>query len=260
MVPGGPCVTIRPGDTAAGVAARLTGLANGQHHPWFQIVDSRTGTVVPKSQYDVIQPGWHACVLRAQTNTLAGAPATQSSSVVFPGGLPDVVPRVVSDPGIAFMLVALLIVAALLWQAIDRYLTERERTIDVMRRFGERFVHEFERPLLDAYAAARPVRSRLKANPDRRRLEILLAPAAGKRYPNLSDHRDNLAYDVGRVLRTLKDRSFVGAPAHADGAWVVLPFHYHHVQDRQVIREDTSPEHWRRRGQYPPFRQGVVRS
>ena len=126
------------------------------------------------------------------------------------------------------MLVALVIVAALLWQAVDRYLTKREKTIDVMRRFGERFVHEFEQPLLDAHADIRPIRSRLKANPDRGRLEILLAPAAGRRYPNLSDHKDNLAYDVGRVLRALRDRSFVGAPPYADGAWVVLSFHYHH--------------------------------
>ena len=87
--------------------------------------------------------------------------------------------------------------------------------------------HEFERPLLEADTAARPIRSRLKANPDRRRLEILLAPVPGKRYPNLSDHRDNLAYDVGRVLRALRDRSFVSAPPYAEGAWVVLSFHYH---------------------------------
>jgi hypothetical protein len=192
---------------------RLTGIADARHQPWFQIVDTRTNTVVPKSQYDVIQPGWHACV-RAQTNTIAGTPVAQSSGVI-------------SDSSIAFMLVALVMAAALLWQAVERYLTERDKTIEVMRRFGEKFVLEFERPLLDADAGARPIRSRLKANPDRGRLEILLAPVAGKRYPNLSDHRDNLSYDVGRVLRALRDRSFVSVPPYADGAWVVLSFHYH---------------------------------
>ena len=226
MVSGGHCVTIRPGDTASGVAVRLAGLPDARHQPWFQIVDTRTNVVVPKSEYDVIQPGWHACV-RAQTNSFAGTPVAQISSIVHSGWQPDVAPRAFSDSAVAFMLVALVIAAALLWQAIERYLTERERTIDVMRRFGERFVHEFERPLLDAQAGARPIRSRLKANPDRRRLEILLAPVAGKRYPNLSDHRDNVAYDVGRVLRALRDRSFVSVPPYADGAWVVLSFHYH---------------------------------
>jgi len=255
----GPCVTIQHGDTVSGIADRLTGRADAQHHPWFQVVDPQTNTVVPKSQYDAVQPGWQACVMRVQANTLAGAPGPQTASVAFPFGPSYFVPRAIPDPGVAFMLVALLISAALLWQAVDRYLTEREKAIDAMRQFGERFVREFERPLLDAEADARPLRSRLKVNPDRRRLEILLAPTVGRRYPNLSDHRDNLAYDIGRVVRVLRDQSFVGAPPRADGAWVVLPFHYH-VQDRQVAREDSSPEHWRGRGQHPPFRQDAVRS
>ena len=41
------------------------------------------------------------------------------------------------------------------------------------------------------------------------RLDILLAPGAGRRYPNLSDHRSNVEYDVQRVLTLLKDEPFV---------------------------------------------------
>jgi hypothetical protein len=122
---------------------------------------------------------------------------------------------------------------------VMRDLGERETVLNVMRRFGERFVVEFEEPLYQEPAARRvaipgvtgvegradrPVRSRLRFAPARNRLEILLAPHEGRSYPNLSDHRRNLEYDVERVLDLLGDAPFVAGRLHAEGRWVVVPF------------------------------------
>ena len=68
----------------------------------------------------------------------------------------------------------------------------------VMKHFAHRFVREFERPLIQQ-PTERPLRSRLRLSPARARVEILLAPGQGRRYPNLSDHRKNVEYDVVRV-------------------------------------------------------------
>ena len=88
-----------------------------------------------------------------------------------------------------------------------------------------RFVSEFERPLIQQ-PAERPVRSRLRLSPARAKLEILLAPGQGRRYPNLSDHRKNVEYDVVRILRLLADDSFVSGPLYTQAGWVVVPFRF----------------------------------
>jgi hypothetical protein len=46
----------------------------------------------------------------------------------------------------------------------------------MMQQFGERFVCEFERPLMEPGCFERPVESRLRLIPGRKRLEIFLAP------------------------------------------------------------------------------------
>ena len=86
-----------------------------------------------------------------------------------------------------------------------------------MRHFADRFVREFERPLIQQHAAERPVRSRVRLQPARTRFDILLAPGTGRRYPNLSDHKQNVEYDVARVLHVLADESFVRRPALCAG-------------------------------------------
>ena len=91
-----------------------------------------------------------------------------------------------------------------------------------MQRFGEKFVSEFERPLKTPGSEQRPVESQLRFIPRRQRLEIMLAPTGRRRYPNLSDHRGNLAYDAERIVRLLKDRRFVGGQLSGDGKWVVI--------------------------------------
>jgi hypothetical protein len=95
-----------------------------------------------------------------------------------------------------------------------------------MRHFATRFVREFERPLLWSDLTDRPVHSRVRYNALRGRLDILLAPGRGRRYPNLSDHKKNMEYDVARILRTLGDASFVNGALHTQAGWVVVPFRF----------------------------------
>jgi hypothetical protein len=96
----------------------------------------------------------------------------------------------------------------------------------VMRHFADRFIAEFERPLLRYDVEERPLRSRVRSCIRPGRFEIHLAPGTGRRYPNLSDHRKNVEYDVARVLDVLADRSFVVDPLYADAEWVVVSFQF----------------------------------
>src|SRR5258705_10608955 len=74
------CADVRPGDTAADLAVRLTNDADARNQAWFQIVDPVHARFASKSAYDFILPGWRAYLAtspptRAQ-NTIAGvAPA-----------------------------------------------------------------------------------------------------------------------------------------------------------------------------------------
>jgi hypothetical protein len=108
--------------------------------------------------------------------------------------------------------------------AYDGWLYARRRRIivGIMQRFGERFVSEFERPLRTPGCEERPVESQLRFIPRRQRLEILLAPTGRRRYPNLSDHRNNVAYDAERIVLLLKDEQFAGGQLRDHGKWVVI--------------------------------------
>ena len=55
------------------------------------------------------------------------------------------------------------------------------------------------------------------------RLEISIAPGAGRRYPNLADHKRNVEYDVNRVMRLLGNHFVVSDRLRAAGKWVVVP-------------------------------------
>ncbi len=94
-----------------------------------------------------------------------------------------------------------------------------------MSHFAYRFVREFERPLVQQPTEP-PLRSRLRLSPARARLKILLAPGQGRRYPNLSDHRKNVEYDVVRVLQSLADDSFVPDSLYSQAGWVVVSFRF----------------------------------
>jgi hypothetical protein len=104
-----------------------------------------------------------------------------------------------------------------------------------MSQFAHLFVREFERPLLRD--AAEPViRAQLRVSAYRRRMEIRLAPGTGHRYPNLSDHRKNVEYDVNRVLSALADEAFVCGRLHMREGWVVVPFRFSAKLKQQDVR------------------------
>jgi len=248
------CHAIRRGDTASHAAQRLTGNGRNKYQPWFQIV-APSGSFVPKSQYDRVRAGWRACIVsRAidvtsrKTPVVLGAaessiPATLSAS----GGLsvPTELSSAVEEPDVLAAPVALapadasrgggdLTVfwfgAAIAlpwfgWRLLDDALDRRRRAAIVMRYFADRFVREFERPLIQQHDTERPVRARFRTGRFGRRLEILLAPGTGRRYPNLTDHKQNVEYDVTRVLQAIADDSFVSGPLRAYAEWVVVPFH-----------------------------------
>jgi len=123
---------------------------------------------------------------------------------------------------VLWAVLALLIAIAL--RETEDYVGDRRAVLQLLARFGERFVQEFDRPLVRSLPSERVIDSRLRFNPDRSRVEVLLAPREGRAYPNLADHRKNVEYDVARVLRLMKDPPFIPEPMYAQGRWVVVPF------------------------------------
>ena len=111
------------------------------------------------------------------------------------------------------------------WRILDDHLVRKKTRTIVMQHFATRFVQEFERPLVWS-DAERPVRSRVRYSARRGRLDILLAPGKGRRYPNLSDHKKNMEYDVARVVHALADQSFVNGAPYTQAGWVVVPFQF----------------------------------
>lgn len=219
------CYPVRPGDTAARFALRLTGSAENRHEPWFRIVDTTAARTIAKAEYGLILPGWRVCIAQEM---LRASAHTQSVQI----GLTE--KRAAIDRWFLWWTVPLLVVLAVLlaWFVTVLNLGKRQAIVDTMRPFGEKFVREFERPLFQQRAQSRvegrdadhPIRSRLRFAPHRDRLEVLLAPTDGRTYPNLSDHRRNLEYDVERVLQLLGDEPFSSGPFYAEGQWVVIPF------------------------------------
>jgi hypothetical protein len=207
------CVTIRRGDTAALAAARLTGNPASWQAAWFQVFDPASSTVIAKSDYDHVRPGWQACIVRTPAVVRQGHQAM--------------------DPPIV-LLGALLLAIALIGRGLDEYVRERQALVAAMRRFGGRFVREFERPLIQEPLRRAPIKARLRVQPARRRLEVLLAPTGGCRYPNLTDHRKNAEYDVQRVVQSLGGDVFVSGPLYARGTWVVVPFQLTTNQPRKA--------------------------
>lgn len=220
------CVPIREGETAATVARRVTGDARNRYEPWFQILDPATSTFVRKARYDHIRPGWRACVANDSVGrntwwTAADAWVAQLETAV------NTVGRTArSIDSNVILWVALVVAILLMSSTVGDYMTTRQQMLGAMHSFGEVFVREFERPLLVQDEAGRPLRARLRAKVHQRRLEVLLAPAAGRRYPNLADHKKNVEYDVSRVLQRLQTPAIVGGALYAQGQWVVVPLEF----------------------------------
>ena len=121
---------------------------------------------------------------------------------------------------------AALVVPWFGWRIVDDYLARRKTASIVVRHFADRFVDEFERPLLRYPSGERPVRSRFRCGARLGRFDILLAPGEGRRYPNLSDHKKNVEYDVARVMHVLADDSFMSGPPYMHAGWIVVPFRF----------------------------------
>ena len=220
------CTPIRPGETAPQVAKRITGEANGAGESWFQIVDPATSHFVPKERYGYVRSGWPACVATALP--AVAAPSVGSNASTWSRHLQtayDDVVRLIefpdSDLGLWLVLLALIAIAT---HSADHYFRDREQVLKVMQQFSQKFVREFERPLAAGDASVRPIQSKLRFALHASRVDILITPGAGRRYPNLTDHRHNVEYDLRRVLNVLRDEPFVNGRPYMDGRWVVLPF------------------------------------
>ena len=228
------CLEIRRGESATQAARRVTGDARNTYQASFQIMNA-SSRFIPKSQYNRIHAGWRACVItpaasdtasNAQGLTASDAPKPQTHQK--PSRLPEHVRRLHhsrpstrsktgstarSPPHPTFSarsrsvdltmvwLGAAMVVPWFGWRILDGHLARRRMTAIVVRDFAVRFVDEFERPLVQNRVAERSVRLRLRTSVRRGRFDILLAPGTGRRYPNLSDHRQNVEYDVARVTR-----------------------------------------------------------
>jgi hypothetical protein len=254
------CHPIKRGESATQVARRITGDSRNTYRPSFQIMNA-SSKFVPKSQYDRVRAGWRACVIgpvvvRASSSSshvraddaggASGPPASTtplvtravlvapSSPVTAPtaemsesASPASVVLRPIRNVDFTIVwLSAAMVVPWFGWRILDDYLARRKTATVVIRHFADRFVSEFERPLIRYDAEELPMRSRVRYRVRPGRFDILLAPGEGRRYPNLSDHRKNVEYDVARVVDALADASFVSGALYTQAGWVVVPFQF----------------------------------
>jgi len=252
------CHAIRRGESAAQAARRTTGNGRNAYQAWFQIMDA-SSRFVPKSQYDRVHAGWRACVVPAirslpsnanhvevrQAANVTKAPdgSGVSKLLVAPTTLAsadagadagersqpvgsDVSRRLAGVDLTMLWLCATVVVLWLGWWVVDDYLARRKTASIVVGHFVDRFVDEFERPLVRYDVWEQPVRSRLRLGVRLGRFDILLAPGEGRRYPNLSDHKKNVEYDVARVVHMLGDDSFVTGALYTQAGWIVVPFQF----------------------------------
>jgi len=217
------CYRIRAGDSAADIAKHLTGHRGDLSGSLFQVFDSHRH-LVPLAHYDKVYPGWTVCLGegRAPAAVRTSVPAQPVAGVQMPA-VAELLPTFY-DPGV-WWLTSLVAAAATSLFALNSW-RKQLALAHVMRRFGDDFVREFGRPWT-RYRGAGPLpRARIRVNPRQARIEILVAPSPGRTYPNLSDHRSNVEYDVLRIAAALKDAAFVSDEPYAEGEWVVLPFQF----------------------------------
>jgi len=246
------CHGIRRGESAAQAARRMTGNGRNVYQPWFQIMNA-SSRFIPKSQYDRIHAGWRACVVtpairglitnvnHVETQDVSPAPdgsgvrgvvaaATAPASAGAGNGPRLAVSAVFRRLSAVDLTMLWLGTAAVVpwlgWRIADGYLARRKTAFIIVGSFAQRFVDEFERPLVRYDVGEQPVRARLRRGARLRRFDILLAPGEGRRYPNLSDHKKNVEYDVARVMNVLADDSFVSGPPYTQAGWIVVPFQF----------------------------------
>ena len=252
------CYAIRQGESAIQVARRITGDGQNTYKAGFQIMNP-SSRFIPKSQYDRVRAGWRACVIKpaiaGATSIATPVKAADAPDAAEASNLPEARAALVAPSPVAtddardgggdpmsvasevlrwlgtvnltlVWLGAAMVVPLVWWRILDDYLALRKTESIVVRHFADRFIREFERPLVQYHDAEHPVRSRLRLGARRGRFDILLAPCEGRHYPNLSDHKKNVEYDVTRVLHVLADQSFVRGRLYAHAGWVVVPFQF----------------------------------
>jgi hypothetical protein len=265
------CSPIARGDTPARLARKLTGNPAAAYSLAFQIRDPARQMFVPKSQYRRgLSTDWQACVATGpDTNrplayapaVLTAAPAVVTEEPVTSAALPLAaapsasspdptdtvrppalawVPSVFApsdvwqkDVAVVAKAGAALLSVLMISAVVARSLVPRPIP-PVMQRAGEAFVNAFARPLVDSSSSVPPIRTRLRFRHRAQQLEIAIAPGTGRRYPNLVDHRNNVEYDVARVMRLLGGHLVVSDRLRAKGKWVVVPI-------RLAERRQTGP-------------------
>jgi hypothetical protein len=249
------CHAIQRGESATQAAYRMTGNGQNAYQQWFQIMNPAS-RFVPKSQYNRILPGSRACVIRSAVGSVysktnhvekseaasvsealngPGVPAVLAAQTALAradaGGSPqqaaaDILRRLGGVDLTMLWLCAAMAVPWFGWRIVDDHLARRKTASIVVQYFVQRFVDEFERPLVRYDVGERPVRSRFRFGVRRGRFDILLAPGEGRRYPNLSDHKKNVEYDVARVMHVLADTSFASGAPYTKAGWIVVPFQF----------------------------------
>jgi hypothetical protein len=234
------CWPIVSGDTVSRLARRLTGDPATAYTHAFQIRDPVRQMFVPKSQYRRLSTHWQACVATGplKSTPLAYAPVVAlGAPAVAPAGpaitsAPPAVRSARAAPAASdgspddYLLIAKITSAVslmlLICAAVGVSLVPRPIP-PVMQRAGQEFLIAFARPLIDASSSDPPIQVRLRFIRHAQQLEISIAPGAGRRYPNLVDHKRNVEYDVNRVMRVLGNHFVVSDRLRAAGKWVVVP-------------------------------------
>ena len=248
------CSPIRRGDTASRLARRLTGHSAAAYSLAFQVRDPARQLFVPKSHYWRLSTQWEACVAvgpvkstpvayaprgaSAEPAVAPAEPAVALADPVITTSVPLAIRSAHPAPALSdgshddFVFVASMASVALLmlltYAAVD--LRMPPPIPPLMRRAGEQFVIAFARPLIDPSSSVPPIEARLRFIRRTQQLEISIAPGAGRRYPNLVDHKRNVEYDVNRVMRILGNDFVVSDRLRTVGKWVVVPIRLANVK------------------------------
>jgi hypothetical protein len=225
------CWPIVRGDTASGLARRLTGTAATTYSDAFQIRDPARQKFVPKSQYSRLSTNWRACVARELVKSGVRAPAIARVASAAPPAAPSATSQAAAsavrpaatqyDISFAVTFGAAVSLMLLMISALSSYAAGRPMP-PALQRAGEDFLRAFATPLVDPTSAVPPIAGHLRFIRRKQRLEICIAPHGGRRYPNLADHKTNVVYDVHRVIGIIGADRIVWDRLHAEGAWVVV--------------------------------------
>jgi hypothetical protein len=220
------CYPLQPGETATAAARRLTGDAWNRRQAWFQIVDTTTLTVRRKADYGHVAPGWLACLpremVRGSAEALEVTATPVATQTVSSNAQAEQGPGF--DPSPIWVVSSFLLIALLAALGARRDFKTARANEGRLKQLGNRFIREFERPLFRVPSPDLPIKSQLRMAPHRGQLKVLIAPNGRRTYPNLSDHRKNLEYDIERILRLLGNELAISGKPYARGPWVVIPF------------------------------------